>query len=252
MNCDRVQLLLNGYIDGELDLVSSLDIEEHLQGCAACSNHYRLLQSLHTATSNKSLYHSAPPSLEKHIRASLRKTRATSPTWFNFSWNVFTTTALLAVLLLVAGFWGRDLFISQSETALAQQVQTAHVRSLMANHLMDVVSTDQHTVKPWFNGKLDFSPPVADLASQGFPLIGGRLDYLNGRSVAALVYQRNKHYINLFIWPSADKQEGLQSSTYNGYHLLHWTQSGMTFWAVSDVENTQLKTFVQFFQNSTK
>ncbi len=122
----------------------------------------------------------------------------------------------------------------------------------MANHLMDVVSTDQHTVKPWFNGKLDFSPPVADLTAQGFPLIGGRLDYLDGRAVAALVYQRNKHYINLFIWPSTDKQEGLQISTYNGYHLLHWSQSGMTFWAVSDVETAELRTFVQSFQNSTK
>ncbi len=253
MNCDRVRLLLNGYIDDELDLVSSLDIEEHLQSCAACSTHYRLLTSLHTATSNKSLYRSAPPSLEKRIRASLKKTGSTSPTWFTFSWNLFTTTALLAVLLLAGvGFLGRDLFASQSETALAQQVQTAHVRSLMANHLMDVASTDQHTVKPWFNGKLDFSPPVTDLASQGFPLIGGRLDYLDGRSVAALVYQRNKHYINLFIWPSTDKQQGLQSSTYNGYHLFHWNQSGMTFWAVSDVETAELRTFVQLFQNSTK
>ena len=252
MNCDRVQLLLNGYIDGELDLVSSLDIEEHMQSCATCSNHYRLLMSLHAATSNKSLYRSAPPSLEKHIRASLRKTSSAPPVWFKFSWNLFATTALLVMLFAIAGFWGRSLFLSQSETSLAQQVETAHVRSLMANHLMDVASTDQHTVNPWFNGKLDFSPPVVDLAGQGFPLIGGRLDYLNGRSVAALVYQRNKHYINLFIWPSTDKPGGLQSSTYNGYHLFHWNQSGMTFWAVSDVETTQLQTFVQLFQNSIK
>lgn len=253
MNCDRVRLLLNGYIDGELDLVSSLDIEEHLQSCTACSSHYRQLMSLHTATSNTSLYRPAPPSLEKRIRASLGKPRSTSPTWFSLPWGLLTTTALLAVLVLsVAGFLGRGLFPSQSETSLAQQVQTAHVRSLMANHLMDVASTDQHTVKPWFNGKLDFSPPVTDLASQGFPLVGGRLDYLDGRPVAALVYQRNKHYINLFIWPSTGKQESLQNSTYNGYHLFHWDQSGMTFWAVSDVEIKELGTFVQLFQNSIK
>ncbi len=253
MNCDRVQLLLNGYIDGELDLVSSLDIEEHMQSCAACSSRYRQLMSLHTAASNKSLYRSAPPSLEKRIRASLRKASPASPAWFTFPWVLFTTTALMAVLVLsVAGFLGRSLFTSQSETSLAQQVQTAHVRSLMANHLMDVTSTDQHTVKPWFDGKLDFSPPVTDLAGQGFPLIGGRLDYLDGRPVAALIYQRNKHYINLFIWPSTDNQTGLQNSTYNGYHLFHWNQSGMTFWAVSDVESAALETFVQLFQNSTK
>jgi anti-sigma factor RsiW len=253
MNCDRVQLLLNGYIDGELDLVSSLDIEEHLQGCAACSSHYRQLMSLHTAASNKALYRSAPASLEKRIRASLGKAGSTSPARFIFPWTWVTTTALLAVFLLsIAGFLGRSLFPSQSETSLTQQVQTAHVRSLMANHLMDVASTDQHTVKPWFNGKLDFSPPVTDLAGQGFPLIGGRLDYLDGRPVAALVYQRNKHYINLFIWPSTDKQAGLQNSTYNGYHFFHWNQSGMTFWAVSDVESAELGIFVQLFQNGTK
>jgi anti-sigma factor RsiW len=253
MNCDRVRLLLNGYIDDELDLVSSLDIEEHLQSCAACSNHYRQLTSLHTAVSNKSLYRSAPPSLEKRIRSSLGKAKPTSPAWYTLPWGLLTTTALLAVFILsIAGFLGRGLLVPQSEASLAQQVQTAHVRSLMANHLMDVASTDQHTVKPWFNGKLDFSPPVTDLAQQGFPLVGGRLDYLDGRSVAALVYQRNKHYINLFIWPSTEKQAGLQNSTYNGYHLFHWDQSGMTFWAVSDVETTELKTFVQLFQNSTK
>ena len=253
MDCDRVRLLLNGYIDDELDLVSSLDIEEHLQSCTACSNHYRLLMSLHTATSNKSLYRPAPASLEKRIRASLGKASPTPPAWFSLPWGMLTTTAILAVLVLsVAGFLGRSLFTSQTETSLAQQVQTAHVRSLMANHLMDVASTDQHTVKPWFNGKLDFSPPVVDLATQGFPLVGGRLDYLDGRAVAALVYQRNKHFINLFIWPSTDKQADLQNSTYNGYHLFHWSQSGMTFWAVSDVETSELQTFVQLFQNSTK
>jgi anti-sigma factor RsiW len=252
MNCDRVRLLLNGYIDGELDLVSSLDIEEHLQSCAACSEHYRLLKSIHIVTSNQSLYHPAPSYLQKRLLASFAKPSPTLPTWFSAPWNLFSAALLVLLLLSVVGFLGRDLFTPQSETSLAEQVQTAHVRSLMANHLMDVASTDQHTVKPWFNGKLDFSPPVVDLSSQGFPLIGGRLDYLDGRPVAALIYQRNKHYINLFIWPSTAKQEGLQSSADNGYHLLHWTQSGMSFWAVSDVETTELETFVQLFQNSTK
>jgi anti-sigma factor RsiW len=253
MNCDRVQLLLNGYIDGELDLVSSLDIEQHLQSCAACSRYYKQLTSLHSAASNKSLYHSAPPSLEKQIRSSLGKASPTKPAWFNFSWSLFAASLLLvAFLFSIAGFLGRGLFTQLSETPLAQQVQNAHVRSLMADHLMDVASTDQHTVKPWFDGKLDFSPPVIDLAGQGFPLIGGRLDYLDGHPVAALVYQRNKHYINVFIWPTTDKLEGLQNSTDNGYNLFHWSQSGMTFWAVSDVETTQLETFVQLFQNSMK
>jgi anti-sigma factor RsiW len=107
-----------------------------------------------------------------------------------------------------------------------------------------------HTVKPWFNGKLDFSPPVTDLASQGYPLVGGRLDVLNGRPVAALVYQRNKHFINLFIWPSQDGSQGLQSVTNNGYHIYHWNQSGMTFWAISDLNTDELLVFIDDFQKS--
>jgi anti-sigma factor RsiW len=136
------------------------------------------------------------------------------------------------------------------EARLAAEVQSAHVRSLMANHLTDITSTDQHTVKPWFNGKLDFSPPVEDLSPQGFPLIGGRLDYLDGHPVAALVYQRNKHDINLFIWPSTTGDEGLGFSTYNGYNVYHWTQSGMAYWAVSDLNPDELKGFVELVQKN--
>src|ERR1051325_3253180 len=191
MNCDRVRLLLNGYIDGELDLVSSLDIEEHLQSCVACSEHYKLLKSLHTAASNKSLYHPAPAHLQKQLLASFAKPTPSLPTWFSAPWNLFTAALLAVLVLSVVGFLGRDLFTSQSEMSLAEQVQTAHVRSLMASHLMDVASTDQHTVKPWFNGKLDFSPTVVDLADKGFPLVGGRLDYIGGRAVSALVYRRH-------------------------------------------------------------
>ncbi len=253
MDCDRVQLLLNGYVDGELDLVTSLNVDEHMQSCAACSSHYQLLMSLHTAVSDKSLYRQAPPRLEQRIRSSLRKASPAPSARLAMSWRWFAPSAVLvAVLLFLAGFLGRGLLTLQTATSLAEQVQMAHVRSLMANHLVDVASSDQHTVKPWFNGKLDFSPPVTDLAGQGFPLAGGRLDYLDGQPVAALVYQRNKHYVNVFIWPSPDKQQGLQSSTYNGYHLFSWYQSGMIFWAVSDVNTPDLALFVQLFQSSTK
>jgi anti-sigma factor RsiW len=135
-----------------------------------------------------------------------------------------------------------------AEKQLAQEIVSGHVRSLMGSHLMDVASTDQHTVKPWFNGRLDFSPPVKDLAAEGYPLTGGRLDYVGRRSVAALVFQRHKHVINLFVWPAteADSKPAAIKPT-QGYNLIHWSKGGMAFWAVSDLNPKELMEFTQDF-----
>jgi anti-sigma factor RsiW len=138
---------------------------------------------------------------------------------------------------------------SQSDL-LTQQVLASHVRSLMADHLTDLPSSDQHTVKPWFDGKLDFSPPVKDLSSKGFPLVGGRLDYLQDRPVAALVYQRRKHFINLFIWPSPESSTQ-RMAMQHGYNIHHWADSGMTFWAVSDLNNSELEEFVRLIRTGS-
>lgn len=253
MNCDRVSVLLNGYVDGELDLVTSLDVEEHLQSCNDCSHQQQWLENLHEAASNKSYYYSAPAHLEKRIRSSLRKANPTPSRWPAFSWRWLTPAAVLAVFVfLMVGVAGRGLLVPNQDALIAQEVQTAHVRSLMANHLMDVPSSDMHTVKPWFDGKLNFSPPVPNLAAQGFPLVGGRLDYLDGQPVAALVYQRNKHYINVFVWPAPENSGRPQSYTNNGYHLDRWDAAGMSFWAISDINPEELETFIQAFQSSTK
>ena len=250
MDCNHVQMLLHGYIDGELDLVNALEVEEHLKGCQDCSRKYRELLELQSATAGNSamLYHLAPRGLDRQVMASIRKANPAPKTWFQQRrWQA----AILAVvlILLVAGITA-GWFAPRQNNQLAQEVQSAHVRSLEANHLTDVTSTDQHTVKPWFDGKLDFSPPVVDLSAEGFPLVGGRLDYLDGHQVAALVFLRNKHVINLFIWPTTAKADGLYATTDNGYNLFQWNQSAMTYWAVSDLNTIELKSFIGLVQKN--
>lgn len=166
-------------------------------------------------------------------------------------WSWQTASALAAglalVVVVVYRFAPGAPKVSPADL-VAREVLASHVRSLMANHLTDVPSSDQHTVKPWFNGKLDFSPPVRDLSAQGFPLVGGRLDYLEGRPVAALVYQRRRHFINLFIWPSS-ADSGKQVVMQQGYNMHHWAESGMVYWAVSDLNNSELEEFVGLIRN---
>jgi anti-sigma factor RsiW len=171
-----------------------------------------------------------------------RKRRSARLSW---AWTSIAAAAVLVAM--VAWRVGPMTFRPSPEDFLAQEVLASHVRSLMASHLTDVPSSDQHTVKPWFNGRLDFSPPVKDLSAEGFPLVGGRLDYLEDRPIAALVYQRRKHFINLFIWPSPPSKQ--KSFTRQGYNLFRWAQSGMTYWAVSDLNWTELKEFVRLVES---
>jgi anti-sigma factor (TIGR02949 family) len=248
MNCEHALFLLQGYIDGELDLVNSLEIEEHLQSCPTCSRQYQERMALRAAVRDAGLFSPAPADLQKRIRASIRHVDKPARSMPAFSWRWAAAAALLLAVVFVATGVLRGWFAAGQDARLASEVQSAHVRSLMADHLTDVTSSDQHTVKPWFDGKLDFSPPVVDLAAQGYPLIGGRLDYLDGHPAAALVYRRNKHLINLFIWPSANSAPG--STTINGYHIYHWTQGGMAYWAVSDLNVPEMQTFVQLVQQN--
>jgi anti-sigma factor RsiW len=248
MNCQQAKPLIDPYADDELEASAILEFEQHLQSCSACTLALRNLQSLKKTLKQDALYFTAPAELRKRIKSELPSPAKTVPRWPVWNWNKLTTAMSGAFAICLALLLTVTLFRPSSNQSLAREVVSSHIRSLMASHALDVVSTDQHTVKPWFNGKLDFSPPVKDLASQEFPLIGGRLDYIGERNVAALVFQRHKHVINLFIWPAKEKASQPASITpIQGYNLIHWSAAQMTFWAVSDLNESELMQFVQDF-----
>ncbi|HYS05749.1 MAG TPA: anti-sigma factor [Candidatus Dormibacteraeota bacterium] len=249
MTCQEARSLLHAFLDDELDLTHSLDVQRHLDTCPACAREHSAQRALRTALRDEALYFRPPEGFTTRAQAALRASaepvgaaaRAGPPSGFSWTrWLWLPAGALAGVLaVLVAPRQSAD-------DLLAQEVVASHIRSLMPGHLADVPSSDQHTVKPWFNGRLDFSPPVKDLADEGFPLTGGRLDYLGGRPIAALVYERRQHIINLMVWPaSRDMDRPLTVATRQGYHLLHWTQGGMNYWAVSDLKEDELKQFVR-------
>ena len=250
MNCQETQALIQAYLDGELDLVKSLAIEEHLQGCLACSRDSQNHQAVRTALNVGSLSFRSPAPLKKRIQSAVRQAnRSAAPTVRGWSWRWLGVAASLVLLVFMTWSLARGSVTSSASDLLAQEVVASHVRSLMPNHLADVASSDQHTVKPWFDGKLDFAPTVTDFAGQGFPLIGGRLDYLDNRPVAALIYKRQQHVINVFIWPSPAAATSTTTEVRQGYQVFHWTQSDMAYWAVSDLNENELQEFVQLLQN---
>ena len=249
MNCQQAKPLIDPYADGELEASAILELEKHLQSCSACALALLNLQSLKKTLKQDTLYFTAPAELRQRIKSELPSPAKTVPQRRAWNWNWLTTAMSGAVAVCVALLL---MVRPSSQQQLTQEIVSSHIRSLMASHVLDVVSTDQHTVKPWFNGKLDFSPPVKDLASQEFPLIGGRLDYVDGRNVAALVFQRHKHIINLFIWPAKEKVSKPASVTpIQGYNLIHWSEAEMAYWAVSDLNEKELMEFVQDFATGT-
>ena len=241
MNCRDALDLVGGYIDGELDLVKSLEIEQHLGACPACKVQYDQVRELGSGIRAHALYHAAPPALRARVAAALPREPGSGAR----AWGWGGMAASLALLTLLGLGFGLALLQPGTDERLAREVVASHVRSLMADHLTDIASSDQHTVKPWIAGKLDFSPPVDDLAAQGYALAGGRLDYLGERGVMALVYRRHAHVINLFVWPQAPGADsGVRSDSSQGYNVAHFSRAGMAFWAVSDLNPEEFKAFV--------
>ena len=249
MATDSFAPLLHAYFDNELDLVRSLELEEHLKTCPDCAQEIWTQQTLRQGLRSANLYHRAPAGLEARIRAALpRESKVVEMPRRNL-WNWMAVAAAILVALVLT--WRMmPSFPGQTGTdLLAQEVVASHIRSLQPGHLLDVESTDQHTVKPWFDGKIDFSPPVKDFAEDGFPLIGGRLDYIDHRPAAALVYQRHKHFINVYVWPESEAKASrarLESS--EGYNIAFWEHGGMYFCAVSDLNTGELQQFAQLLQ----
>lgn len=253
MSCQQTHELIHGYLDGELDLVKSIEIEQHLANCSSCSQTYKALRGLQTAVRTDALRFQPPADLENRLRSTLRREDKSEQKRALFRWPWLLAATLCGAILIV-GFSLAGMFTRQSpDDLLAQEVVSSHVRSLMANHLTDVPSKEQHTVKPWFDGKLDFSPTVKDLSQQGFVLNGGRLDYIGNRPVAALVYQRRQHPINLFVWPAtATPAMNERALERQGYNLIRWSNGGMTYWAVSDLNLAELQQFAQLLQDRSQ
>ena len=249
MTCSKENaILLHGLLDGELDAANAVRFEVHLKSCAICAAEYERQKTMRAALRMPGVAHRAPESLRLKLdRTFVDDAPVATPVaprgdkphaWRARWWAGGVSLALAASLAL---------FIAlphTRETSLQQQLVDSHVRSLLADHLTDIPSSDHHTVKPWFNGKVAVVPEAVDLAPQGFPLAGGRLDYVDRRVVAALVYRHGGHIVNLFVWPSPDaKDSAVQIESRQGYNLLHWTESGVTFWAVSDAAVPELQEF---------
>jgi len=254
MECREVVDRLSAFLDDELDPVVSREITEHLASCPSCSAAFARQKQLSEDLRTKLEYHHAPDlvraRIQRDARVSLRSTqRAPAPVAMPWRW----LSAAAALVMLVGVAWVTVMRTGERENAtIAREVVADHIRSLMADHLADVASTDQHTVKPWFNGKLDFSPPVTDFSAAGYPLIGGRLDYLAGRTVAALVYQRRKHVINVFVWPVTDGRDMISpTSTLQGFHFIRATHAGMAFDVVSDLGAKELEGFARMVAGPT-
>jgi anti-sigma factor RsiW len=248
MTCESAEILLDAYVDNELDANHAMEVGEHLASCENCSEAYDRLTALKRSIKENATYYQAPPELAVRIRQSLETEGARKTNRYASFWRA----AAIAACVLLAVSFGFNLFMLRTrprvQDAIASAAVASHIRALLGNRLVDVPSSDQHTVKPWFNGKLDFSPVVKDLNAAGFPLVGGRIDYVANRAVATLVYQRRKHVMDLYVWPTANqKAETFPEKTLNGYNVVRWTKAGMSYCLVSDLNTGELRDFQRIF-----
>ena len=247
MTCDEVKPLLNALVDGEIDPIQRAALDSHLDSCSSCASELDRLQSVRDAIRSEMPYYKAPLDLRNQVRHALRGAEYLDKRTHRTSWRVWgAVAATLAFCALAATPF---LVNARNQRQLvAEELLSAHERALIGRSV-DVISSDQHTVKPWFNGKLPFSPPVTDLAPDGFPLEGGRVDYAGARPVAALVYGRRLHKIDVFIWPSASEKAPPPRFARNGYNEISWEKDNFLFTAISDLNDAELVAFTDLLRN---
>jgi anti-sigma factor RsiW len=248
--CDDKRLLLNALVDGELDAANTVEIEQHLRTCPGCAAAFAELQAVREVLGAAGVRYEAPEPFRRRLLIALnheartgaksRPRRLAGPRWWSWAPWVWAPSGGLAAAGVAAMLFAG---VQVAQAPLSDELVSDHVRSLLASHLMDVPTSDRHVVKPWFDGKVAFAPTVIDFKDRGFPLVGGRLDLVRGQRAAALVYRRRLHVINVFVWPEAPADRLALDRTRDGYHLVHWRNGGLNYWAVSDLDPTELQQF---------
>jgi anti-sigma factor RsiW len=242
MNCEEARQLLDAFLDGELELTRQLGMETHLAECALCQDAAERMTRCGSIVRMNMPDYNAPPELKSKVRAALRKEDKPNFKWFTEHGRQFAYAAALVVLIFALAWSWLSVSPSKNKRLVAEAISN-HSRSLMVSHLVDFATSDQHVLRPWFNGKLDYSPPVPDLTQAGYSLIGGRVDMLEQRPVGAIVYQHGKAIVNLFVWPATDRKIDLDVESERGYHFCGWNKARLNFFCISEMSAADLETF---------
>jgi anti-sigma factor RsiW len=244
MTCEEVKLLISARMDGEINAIQCVALDSHLTACAACNENLEAIETVRATVRDEMPYYCAPAHLWARVNSELRVADFDGSAR-KMNWRVVGAVAA-AIVMSILGAVPFLVNERNQRQIVAYELLSAHVRAMLS-HTVDVISSDQHTVKPWFNGKLPFSPPVADLMSEGFPLEGGRLDSVGARVIAALVYSRHLHSIDVFVWP-ADSQRPPTHFERQGYNEISWTKDDFVFAAVSDLNAAELNAFAELLK----
>jgi anti-sigma factor RsiW len=254
MTPETARVLLHAFIDGELDAASTIELKAHVDASPALRQELTRLSALQSSVQTLASRYNAPPTLTRRLFAGLPAPKpetitAGIPSW----WRSLAIGATATAMALLAWNLSFRFLDRGNNPALLEEVVSGHVRSLMADHLTDLTSAERHSVKPWLSNRLDFAPPVHDFASEGFALLGGRLDYVDGKPAAAIVYRYRQHLINVFVWPSPESKDSpIRISNHRGYNSINFESGGMSYWTVSDLNSDDLRKLTTFLQQSPR